>query len=125
MSGCKQVHTQKLKKSTTNFGNIFGALLFCTLLSCETTKQNDVSSTPLGYSQLDQNNPKDNEFFQALSNSLKNLGSLVSVTVDTHELNEYREGKRPYPTNYRYTIKPNSNSKVSLENIKLANLALR
>ncbi len=116
---------QKLKKSTTKVGNFLGAFLFCTLLSCETTKQNDASFTPLEYSQLDQKNPKDNEFFQALSNSLKNLGSLVSVTVVTHELNEYREGKRPYPTNYLYKIKPNSNSKVSLEDIKHANLSLR
>jgi|688.fasta_scaffold06787_9 hypothetical protein len=125
MSGCKQVHTQKLKKSTTNFGNIFGALLFCTLLSCETTKQNDASVTTLGYSQLDQNNPKDHKFFQALSKSLEKLGFLIAVSAETQELNQYREGKRPYPTNYLYTIKPSPNTKVSLEEIKHANLSLR
>ncbi len=124
MSGYKQVHTQKLKKSTTKFGNIFGDLLFCTLLSCETTKQNDASVTTLGYSQLDKNNPKDNEFFQALSKNLEKIGSLITVSANTQELNQYREGKRPYPTNYRYTIQPNSNSKVSLEDIKDANLSL-
>lgn len=125
MSGYKQVHTRKLKKSTTKVGNIFGALLFCTLLGCETAKQNEASVTPLGYSQLDQSNLKDTEFFQALSKNLEKLGSLIAVSADTQELNQYREGKRPYPTNYRYTIQPSSNSKVSLEDIKNANLSLR
>jgi hypothetical protein len=119
------MHSLKLKTSTTKFGNIFGALLFCTLLSCETTKQNDASVTTLGCSQLDQNNPKDNEFFQALSKNLEKLGSLITVSANTQELNQYREGKRLYPTNYLYTIKPSPNTKVSLEEIKHANLSLR
>jgi hypothetical protein len=116
---------QKLKKSSTKVANFFGALLLCVLLSCETAKQTDALVTPQGYTQLDQNNSKDNEFFQALSKNLEKLGSLVTVSADTQELNHYREGKRPYPSNYRYTIQPNSNSKVSLEEIKHANLSLR
>ena len=92
------------------------------LLGCETFKQDAMSSTPNGYTQLDQNNLKDKEFYLALKNSLKKVGSLITVYANTNELSLYREGKRPYPTNYRYTIK--ANTKASLEELKQANLSL-
>jgi hypothetical protein len=103
--------------------SLFVALLFVTLFGCETPKQKETATTPHGYTELDQTNSKDEEFFQALKKNLKNLGSLMTVSADTKELNLYREGKRSYPTNYRYTIKPNPTSQVSLEDIKQANLS--
>jgi len=105
--------------------SLFVALLFVTLFGCETPKQKETSVTPHGYTELDQTNSKDEEFFQALNKNLKNLGALMTVSADTRELNLYREGKRSYPTNYRYTIQQNANSRVSLETIKQANLALQ
>lgn len=104
--------------------SLFTALAFFILIGCEALKQDSATVTSQEYSQLDKNNPKDNEFFKKLSKNLENLGSLITVSADTQELNQYREGKRPYPTNYRYTIQPNSNSKVSLEDLKIANLSL-
>ncbi len=114
-----------LKNTRKKRRHLFTALVFFTLIGCEALKQNDAKVTSQKYSQLDQNNSKDNEFFQALSKKLEKLGSLITVSADTGELNQYREGKRPYPTNYLYKIKPNSNSKVFLEDIKHANLSLR
>lgn len=96
--------------------------VFLALLGCEAPNQSHTSLSP-GYVQLDQNNPKDKEFFLALKNSLKNLGTLIAVYADSTEVSLYREGKRPYPTNYHYTIK--ANSKVSLEGLKQANLSLQ
>lgn len=103
---------------------LFLAVVLLTLIGCETPNQNDdVSNHHQGYTLLNQDNPKDKVFLVALENSLKNLGSLISVYVDTEELNLYREGKRPYPTNYHYIIK--ANPKISLEEIKSANLSLQ
>jgi|LakMenE01Jun11ns_1017448.scaffolds.fasta_scaffold9929481_2 hypothetical protein len=101
-------------------GSLFTFLLIFSLLGCETTKQNNTYVAAQGYTQLDSTNPKDKEFYEALDRSLKKQGSLLSVCADTQELNLYREGKRPYPTNYRYTLK--ANPRVSLEEIKHANL---
>ena len=103
---------------------LFLAVVLLALIGCETPNQNhDASTTHQGYTRLNQDNPKDKVFLVDLENGLKNLGSLISVYVDTEELNLYREGKRPYPTNYRYIIK--ANPKISLEEIKRANLSLQ
>jgi hypothetical protein len=96
---------------------------FLILLGCETTNKKNALGFSQEYTQLDQNNPKDKEFYKTLEKSLKNQGSLISVCADTQELNLYRNGKRPYPTNYRYTLK--ANQKISLEEIKQANLSLQ
>ena len=114
-----------LKNTRKKRRHLFTALVFFTLIGCEALKQNDAKVTSQKYSQLDQNNSKDNEFFQALSKKLEKLGSLITVSADTQELNQYREGKRTYPTKCRYTIQPKSNSKVSLEDIKNVNLSVR
>jgi len=111
-----------LKNTRKKRRHLFTALVFFTLIGCEALKQNDAKVTSQKYSQLDQNNSKDNEFFQALSKKLEKLGSLITVSADTGELNQYREGKRLYPTNYLYTIKPCPNTKVSLEEIKQVTL---
>jgi hypothetical protein len=97
-------------------------LLMFTLLGCEVMRQDDSRSVAQEYIQLDQANPKDKRFYEAIEKSLKNRGSLLYVHADAQELNLYREGKRPYPTNYRYTLK--ANPSISLEEIKDANIAL-
>lgn len=103
---------------------LFLTVVLLALIGCETPYQNDDASYPhQGYTRLNQDNPKDKVFLVAIENSLKNLGSLISVYVDTEELNSYREDKRPYPTNYLYIIK--ANPKISLEEIKSANLSLQ
>ncbi len=97
--------------------------LLLIIFGCEIPNQNKTLDISQKYTRLNPNHPKDKEFLMALENSLKSLGSLISVYVDTEELNLYREGKRPYPTNYRYIIK--ANPKTSLEEIKQANLSAR
>lgn len=104
-------------------GNLLFALLTIGLLGCETPKQSYTSTPPQGYTALDKNNAKDQEFYSVLEKSLKKLGSLLSVSANTEELNLYRQGEGPYPTNYRYEIK--ASPKVSLEEIKQANLSAR
>lgn len=106
-------------------GKIFKLLMSFVLLflmGCTTAPQENSVFIP-GYTPLSQNHPKDKAFLVALEKSLQKLGSLIDIYVDTEELNLYREGKRSYPTNYRYTIK--ANPKISLEDIKGANLALQ
>lgn len=95
-------------------------LLF--LMGCSTAPQENAVFIPQWYTRLSQNHPKDKAFLSAVENSLQKLGSLVAVYVDTEELSLYRDGKRSFPTNYRYTIK--ANPKISLEDIKHANLSL-
>jgi len=97
------------------------SLAIVTLIGCEINNHNTIENQ--SYTQLDHSNAKDQDFYLALEKNLKNLGSVVSVSANTEELNLYRQGKRPYPTNYRYEIK--TNPKVSLENIKQANLDLK
>ncbi len=113
---------KKLQHVKAKAGNLFAALVILILLGCETTKQDKAHIVTQGYTQLDLTNPKDKEFYTALEDKLKNLGSLISVYADTEELNFYHEAKRSYPTNYRYTIK--ANPKISLEEIKHVNLSL-
>ena len=104
------------------FKLVFTSLLLI-LLGCETPSQNNTYNIANGYTQLNQHNPKDQVFYMALQRNLQSLGALVYVYVNTEELNLYREGKRPYPTNYLYGIKANSNT--SLEMVKQANLNTR
>lgn len=109
-------------------GKIFKLLMSFVLLfliSCTTAPQEQENAVliPQGYMPLNQDHPKDKAFLVALENSLKKLGSLIAVYVDTAELNLYRDNKRSYPTNYRYIIK--ANPKASLEEIKNANLSLQ
>lgn len=102
---------------------LFLSFVLLSLIGCETPAQNNTVFIPQGYVLLNLNHPKDTEFFIAVKNSLKQVGSLIFVYADAEELTLYREGKRPYPTNYSYTIK--ANPKISLEDIKGANLALQ
>lgn len=107
-------------------GSIFKLLMsffLLFLIGCTTVPQENAAFIPKGYTPLSQDHPRDKAFLVALENSLQKLGSLVAVYVDTEELNLYRDGKRSYPTNYRYTIK--ANPKISLEDIKGANLSLQ
>lgn len=112
------------KFQSVKISSLFASLLVLSALGCETPKKNeDFSIAQDDYTQLDQANLKDKEFYEALEKSLSHQGSLLSVWANIKELNLYREGKRPYPTNYRYTLK--ANPRTSLEEIKRANLNIK
>mgnify|MGYP000113646467 FL=1 len=109
----------KLQKSK-NF-KLLMLFVLVSLIGCEAPNQNNPAFLPpQGYTPLSQVHPKDKEFFAVIKHNLQNVGSLVAVYANPQELNLYREGKCSYPTNYCYTIKPNS--KFTLEEIKQANL---
>lgn len=113
---------KKVPHVKEKLGTLFPFLLVFTLLGCQTTNQNNPSLVEQGYTQLDLTNSKDKEFYEEIKKSLKNQGSLISVSADAQELSLYRDDKRPFPTNYRYTLK--ANPRVSLEDIKQANLKI-
>ena len=104
--------TQEVKKNK-NRRTILAVLLLLTALGCETPKQGrDLASLNTeSYTKLDLTKLKDKEFFDVLE----------SVFVKNEELLLYREGKRPYPTNYRYLLRASPG--VSLEKIKQPNSA--
>jgi hypothetical protein len=114
--------TQEVKKNK-NRRTILAVLLLLTALGCETPKQGrDLASLNTeSYTKLDLTKLKDKEFFDVLEKGLQNSGSLQSVFVKNEELLLYREGKRPYPTNYRYLLRASPG--VSLEKIKQPNSA--
>ena len=114
---------KRFQRVKAKIGDLFAVLVIFTLLGCETTKQSNAYVAAPEHTQLDHANNKDKEFYEAIEKSLKKQGQLLSVCADTKELNLYREGKHPYPTNYRYTLK--ANPRISLEEIKQANLSLR
>ncbi len=63
-------------------GNLFTMLGAFILFGCEITKQNNEYIGDQGYTQLDQGNSKDKQFYESFQESLKNPDSLIFVNAD-------------------------------------------